>query len=268
MKSIDGKVAFSALKGFSVGYALVLVICIIVLLFVPSDEGFDYSTMDESLSAYEEVLDKYLYKKYGIVIGMDSECEYHDNSKRYKVTFVNNNYPYPDRMVTCFVSLDENSGNYEFTDNFYGYLYLSEVQKNMEMIAKKHFKGEYYVVVETRGFDSDSEIMSYEECVGRYGQYCVYIYEYGMNKEEAYAAMQEFVAEVESLGFQYSFYLGRNRDDDKEGYLEYIEERSLECIKGDIDAEWNRYVEWIYYKWLPPIEKNMEPKIYILTGDE
>ena len=167
---------------------------------------------------------------------------------------------HPGLEFVCSAQTDDGIWKYKFRDNYQANFYLPDVQNLMEKTAEKYFEGEYYVVVDTYREDPDSvEEMSFEECTKRYDQYRVYIYVYDVPIEDACGAMQKFVEDVEAQGFPYSFYLGRNIINDKEEFIEFVNEE---------ESHWDKVVEWLYYKHLPPEEGKYEPDIFIITEEE
>lgn len=250
MVSKYGKIIIGVIIGVIIGYGF----DIILFLFIAFIHICGNTFVPDYCMISEEAMDEYLEEKYDENVTCQ-ECIYDEARDRYEGKFVSNKH----RGVsfTCCAYMGEQKKEYKFIDNYQANLYLSDVQSHMEDIADKYFEGEYYVVVETRGEDDESvELIPLEECINRYGQYCVYIYVYDMSNEVAYSAMEKFIGDVEEQGYNYSFYLGRNRRDDKEDYLEYIQ--------GKAPYGRSFYVEWIYYKWLPPEERKLEPKVYKL----
>ena len=211
----------------------------------------------------EEAMEKYLEKKYDEDVTCIS-CEY-ESGGSYMVpaagwhegTFISNKHP--GLEFVCSAQSDDGIWKYKFTDNYQAKMYLSELQKIMEETAEKYFDGEHYVVLDTWKEDPDSVgMMSFEECVKRYDWYRVSIYVYDMPVDVACDAMLQFVEDVEAQGFQYTFFLGKNINDDKGKFTEFV--------NGE-DINWDDVVEWIYYKDLHPKEGN-EPDVFNITRTE
>lgn len=116
------------------------------------------------------------------------------------------------------------------------------------------------MVADPGSSDPDTvEVMPFEEYVKNYDKYCILIYVFDMSDEAACDAMQKFVADVESQGFPYTFYLGRNVGFEKEDFIESIYDKDF--------SPWYKGVEWLYYKRLP-LKEGEEPEIYTIAAEE
>ena len=209
----------------------------------------------------ESAMVKYLEKKYDEDVtclktyGLDSGYMVSGGTQG---EFISNKHP---ELTFKCSAYGEGIWTYKFYDDYQVNFYQNDVQNVMKENAEKYFSGEYYVVADVGISDPDTvEAMSFEEYVKRYDRYCVLIYVFDMSDEEACDAMQKFVADVEKQGFQYTFYLGRNVEFEKEDFIELIYDKDF--------SPWYKGVEWIYYKRLPDKEGAEEPEIYIITEEK
>lgn len=234
-------------------YVIIVFAAIIAGLFI----------LDINGPAPEVAMEKYLEKKYDEDVTCIS-CEYESGGSYmvpsagwYEGEFISNKHP--DLEFVCSAQSDDGIWKYKFTDNYQAKKYLPDVQKIMEEAAEKYFEGEYYIVLDTYKEDPDSVgIMSFEECVKRYDWYRGYIYVYDSPAEDACDAMQKFVTDMETQGFHYTFYMGRNITNDKEIFIEFV--------NGE-DINWYDVVEWLFYKNLPPKEGEGEPDVFLITEE-
>ena len=231
-----------------------LILCGIIIL------QFLSLFLNPSENRSERAMIKYLEKKYDEDVTCTNR-EFHGGSYMvpggyWECEFSSNKHP--GLVFECSAHDAEGLKKYKFLDNYQANYYLPDVQRLMEETAGKYFEGEYYVVTDTIRHDSEEvDIMSFEEVAKRYDQYKVYIYVYNAPIDDICDAMLQFVEDVEAQGFQFTFYLGKNINDDKEKFIEYVEKK--DSFNGD------DYVEWIYYKDLHS-EEGKEPDIFIING--
>lgn len=208
----------------------------------------------------ESAMIKYLEKKYDEDVtclktyGLDSGYMVSSGTKG---EFVSNKHK--DLMFECSAYRD-GIWSYNFYDDYQANFYQADVQNVMKKTAEKYFEGEYYIILEPTASDSDTvEVMSYEEYVKKYNQYCIIIYVFDMSDEDAAKAMQEFVEDVEEQEYPYTFYLGRNVGFEKEVFLRLIYDKDF--------SPWYKGVKWIYYKRLSDKEGE-EPEIYTIMQEQ
>lgn len=177
---------------------------------------------------------------------------------------------YPGVKIGCGARVKEDGWTYQFYDNYQKKVYQSGVQEIMEEMAAKYFKDEYYVFVNGAGkLDDDTvKAMPFEEYIKGYLRYSVTILAEEMNDEDAIDAMQDFVADAQSRGFQCDFYLGKANTNiiSEEDYYSKLSEKGEAFDYGSGNGK-ESFTKWLYIYELPLKEGKSEPKIFIIDEE-
>lgn len=223
--------------------------------------------------APDEAMEEYLEKKYdddvtciGWSTGDGSLIAYWNQSGS-NGEFISKKYP--GVTISCGAHVKEDGWSYEFNEDYQKQVYRAGVQTMMEDLARNYFEGDYWVVVETIGGDDETvDAMSFEEYVRGYRLYSVRILTEEMSDEDAIEAMQKYMADAQSQGFQYHYLLGRANTNiiSKDRYYERLMAEDYDVLRKGNGIE--SYTKWLYIYTLPLTEGKSEPEIYIITEEK
>lgn len=238
---------------------IVLTILVLSILSLTGCMNFIKSCIRED---EEKAMERYLEEKYNDEFTC-IDWHYSDgynffwNKSSFRGKF--ESAKYPGKIISVGGGVTEDKLHYTFCDDYQAQIYLDDVQEIMEKTAKKYFKGEHYLFIKSLGTDDETvEAMPFEEYITRWRKYRIFVFIDGINDEEAYQSMEEFIADIESQGFRSEFFLGKPNINiiNKEQYFTRVEteenfdpwkSNGMECI-----------TIWLYEKPLSRTEEGEE----------